>query len=79
MGQAGVDIRLIGEALKRFPYSVECKNAEQWRMNDFLKQAQQNVIDGTDWLLVLKRNRVEPVVVLDWVVFLELVRKANGI
>lgn len=74
MGQSGTDVRLIGEALRRFPYSVECKNQEAWSIHDWIKQAQANQKDGTDWLLVCKRNRAKPVVVMDAERFFDLLR-----
>ena len=39
MGQAGTDIRLIGEAQERFPFSVECKWQEKWAVPAWIKQA----------------------------------------
>ena len=37
MGQSGTDIRLIGTAKKRFPYSVECKWQETWSIHSFIR------------------------------------------
>jgi len=75
MGQSGTDIILIGEAKKLFPYSVECKKQEKWSIHEYIKQAQANTIDGTDWLLVLSKNRSKPVVVMDAEVFFNLQKK----
>ena len=37
MGQSGTDVRLIGEALEKFPYSVECKWQETWSIPAWVK------------------------------------------
>lgn len=63
--QAGTDIRLVGEAKVRFPFSIECKWHESWAVHDWIKQAQSNQEPGTDWLLVAKRSRSKPVVIMD--------------
>jgi len=75
MGQSGTDIRLIGEAKKRFPFSVECKFQESWSVHSWIEQAQANQDKNTDWLLVAKRSRKPPVVIMDAVVFFKLLEK----
>ena len=66
MGQSGTDVVLHQEALKRFPYSVECKSCEAWSLPSFIRQAKKNTKENTDWLLVLKRKEFKnPVVVID--------------
>ncbi len=70
--QTGTDIRLVGEAKKLFPFSVECKNQQTWSLPAWIKQAKDNQIEGTDWLLVIKKNYHEPVVVMDAERFFEL-------
>lgn len=79
MGQAGTDVRLLGEAQERFPFSVECKWQESWSVLAWIKQAQENQKAGTDWLLVLKKNRVKPVVVMDGERFFELLRRIQDV
>lgn len=76
--QKGTDIRLVGEAQKRFPFSVECKFRETWSVTDWMGQAKDNRKEGTDWLLVLKKSRIHPVVVLDADVFFRLLAKLEG-
>ena len=73
--QSGTDVRLIGEALQRFPFSVECKSQETWAIPGWIKQAEANQVEGTDWLLVVKKRRMDPVVVMDASAFFELMRK----
>lgn len=77
MGQSGVDIRLVGEARKLFPWSVECKWQEKWSVLAWIKQAKDNCYEGTNWLLVLRKNRHEPVIVLDAEVFFDLLSKVK--
>ena len=77
MGQAGSDIRLDREAAELFPFAVECKYQETWSVPAWVKQARKNTPEGRDWLLFMKRNRFDPVVVLDAEVFFEILAKAN--
>ena len=75
MGQSGTDVRLIGEALKRFPFSIETKCQEKWSMNQFIQQAKANQMDSTDWLLIVKKNHDKPVVVMDADSFFNLLER----
>lgn len=77
MGQNGPDIRLDIEARKLFPFTVECKNQEKWSLPSAIEQCQTNCYPGTDWLVVLGKNRTKPIVVLDLDVFFELLHKAK--
>jgi hypothetical protein len=74
MGQAGTDIRLMGEAQERFRFSVECKNQERWSILNWVEHARKNQKDGTDWLLVVKKNRVDPIVIMDASRFFEILQ-----
>jgi len=65
MGQSGTDVKLIGKARKMFPFSVECKNQENWSIPAYVKQAKENTLTGTDWLLFIKKNRHDTLVVMD--------------
>lgn len=77
MGQSGTDVILRGDALKKFPFSVECKSTEHFNINETIKQAKQNVIDGTDWLVVHKRKSIKnPIVIMDYEAFFGLVKNA---
>jgi len=75
MGQSGTDVRLESQVLKEFPWSVECKYQETWSVPAWIKQAQANQKPGTDWLLIIKRNRTEPVVVLNGWRFFEILQE----
>lgn len=72
MGQSGPDIRLDPLAREHFPFSVECKNQQNWAVPKAIKQAKDNLYPHTDWLLVLKKNHISPVVVLDLDVFFRI-------
>ena len=75
MGQTGTDIILIGEAKSKFPFSVECKNQETFHLTQWIEQAKANEANGTDWLLVIAKNRFNPVVVLDAEAFFKIYEK----
>lgn len=77
MGQAGTDIVLKGEAADSFPFSVECKCQESWSIHAWIEQARKNQEDGTDWLLVCKKSRKDPVVVMDMNTFFGLLESLH--
>jgi len=77
--QSGTDVRLIGEAKRRFPYSVECKSQETWSVPSWIKQAKNNQMEGTDWLLICKRGREKPVVIMDAERFFELLKAGRNV
>ncbi len=78
MGQPGVDVRLVGEAQKRFPFSVECKWQESWSIPSWIEQAKANQKDGTDWLLFTKRSREDAVVIMSAALFFKLLRERRN-
>lgn len=78
MGQSGTDIRLIADAKDRFPWSVEAKWQEKWDVPGFIRQAKENQLPGTDWLLIIKKNRHEELAILDADVFFDLLRLISG-
>ena len=64
--QHGVDVILRGEAAKVILLSVECKCCEKWSIDEFIEQARANQKEGTDWLLVLKKNKYKaPMFLMD--------------
>ena len=77
MGQAGTDVRLTRRLRKLFPFSVECKWQESWSVPAFIKQAKANRLPDTDWLLVLRRKRHEPIAVIDAELFFWLVENVS--
>ncbi len=72
MGQAGTDVILRGEAREVFPWSIECKNQQNWSVLAWIRQAKENLREGTDWLLFCKKNHHEEIVVMDAQYFLDL-------
>ena len=73
-GQPGTDVRLVGTAKKLFPFSIECKNQETWSIPAWVRQAKTNQADGTDWLLVVKKNHSNPIIVMDAEVFFNILK-----
>lgn len=65
MGQTGVDVRMESQVRKLFPFSVECKRQESWSVPNWIRQAKDNTIPNTDWLLIMRSNRQSAVVVMD--------------
>jgi hypothetical protein len=65
MGQSGCDTRLSSRIRKLFPYSVECKCQERFNVVEALKQAIENKMEGTEWLLVYTKNRFPTIVSID--------------
>jgi hypothetical protein len=77
MGQDGCDVRLESSVLAKFPFSVECKFQESWSVHAWVEQAKANQREDTDWLLVCKRSRKSPVVIMDAVAFFNLLMRSN--
>lgn len=75
MGQSGVDVKLYGKALELFPFSIECKWQETWSIPAWIKQAQENRLDNTDWLLICKKNREDPIIIMDAEAFFKLYKE----
>lgn len=72
MGESGRDIKLSPQAMDWIPYDIECKNAENWSIPSWWKQTTANTREGRKPLLVIKKNRHEPLVVLRWSDFKEV-------
>ena len=73
MGMTGEDIILTPAARKLIPYSFECKNQERIQMWKFLEQAEANAGEHTP-VLVVKKNRTKPYVVLDLDEWIKLIK-----
>jgi len=71
MGAAGEDLMLSSQARLLFPYSVECKNTESLNVWAAWQQACANAGDYEP-LLIIKRNRSEPLAVVDAKHFVKL-------
>ena len=67
MGQSGCDLYLSPAARDRFPYGVECKHQEAIALPAWWRQCTANAEkEGLTPLLLIKRNREEPLAVLRW-------------
>ena len=77
MGAGGEDVQLSPAARRHFPYSVECKSVEKLNVWGAYEQAAANS-GPHEPLLVMKKNRKKPLVVIDAEAFMELVKKANS-
>lgn len=74
-GQSGTDVVLLGEAKRLFPFSIEAKSQETYSMPSFIKQAKDNKLDNTDWLLIIKRKNEDPTVTMDADSFFKIVKQ----
>jgi len=71
MGSGGEDIIMGKQSRNEFPYSIECKNQEAVNVWKAYEQATDNC-KGYEPLVVIKRNRVKPLVLLDAEYFVRL-------
>lgn len=72
MGESGADVRLQSTIRNKFPFSMECKNAERFKgLYTIMNQAEGHV-EGLTPLAFLKMNRQRPLVILDAESFLEV-------
>lgn len=76
--QNGTDVRLVGEVKKQFPFSVECKWQESWSIPAWIEQAKNNQEPGMDWLLVVKKSRTKPIIIMDAERFFDLLNKEEA-
>ena len=80
MGQSGTDIILRQEAKKLFQFDIECKATERLRLYQDIEQAKKNNMEkNRHWLLVHKKNRNQPIAILDADVFFELLKMAKKV
>ena len=71
MGAGGEDLIVARAARKKFPYSIECKNQESINVWKSYEQAQENSGDYEP-IVVLKRNKSKPLVLVDADYFVRL-------
>lgn len=80
MGSQGEDIQLSPLARSLFPFSIECKCQEKVNIWDAYKQATANaVINNTNPLVIIKKNGVKQLAILDAEVLIELVRSQTRV
>lgn len=69
MGCCGTDIMLIADAIKFYPWSVECKNDKSFNLKAWIRQSSNNIIKGTQWIVFFKKNHFKPVACMSSDVF----------
>ena len=74
MGAGGEDLIMSRSAREKFPYSIECKNQESLNIWKSYEQAQQNS-GNYEPIVIIKRNNVKPLVLVDADYFVELHKK----
>ena len=76
MGSQGEDIIMGRESREQFPYSIECKNQEAVNVWKAYEQSESNC-KGYEPLVVIKRNRSKPLVLVDAEHFVKLHEKTK--
>ena len=77
MGSGGEDLIMSKAARHKFPYSIECKNQESLNIWKAWEQANGN--KGLyEPMVVIKKNGVRPLVVLDAENFLEMIKEFSN-
>ena len=74
MGAGGEDVTMARAARQKFPFSIECKSVERLNVWDAYEQACANA-GGYEPLVVMKKNRKKPLVVMDAESFIKLMNK----
>ena len=74
MGASGTDVMLSQAGIEAFPFSTECKNNEKLNIWSALSQAESNTVEGTEPLVVFKRNGSETYACLRWEALLGVLR-----
>ena len=77
MGSQGEDIIMGRLSRNRFPYSIECKNQEAVNVWKAYAQAEENC-KGYEPLVVIKRNRIKPLVLVDAEHFVGLFKEGEN-
>lgn len=77
MGSQGEDVIMGKMTRQMFPYSVECKNVEKLNVWAAYEQADANS-GNYEPILVMKKNRKKPLIVMDAEAFMELIKNQNN-
>ena len=75
MGAGGEDVQLSAVARRSIPYSFEAKNQERLNVWGAVHQARANRPESTDPVVVMKRNKEHPHVVITWDLFKRLIKR----
>ena len=78
MGESGEDIKMARAAREKFPFSIECKNVERLNVYEAYEQACENSGDYEP-LVVMKKNRKKPLVVIDAEAFISLIKSRDNV
>ena len=77
MGAGGEDLIMSKAARNKFPYSIECKNQES--LNIWKAWDQANGNKGIyEPLVVIKKNGVSPLIVIDAESFLDMIKEKSN-
>ena len=77
MGSGGEDLIMSKAARNKFPYSIECKNQESLNIWKAWEQANGN--KGIyEPMIVIKKNGVSPLIVIDAESFLDMIKEKNN-
>lgn len=74
MGESGEDIIMARAAREKFPFSVEAKNQQRLNVYEAYEQACSNC-GKNEPLLIMKKNRKKPLVVMDAEKFIQLIKR----
>ena len=77
MGAQGEDLIMARAAREKFPFSIECKNQESLNVWRAWEQASENS-GKYDPILVIKKNNVKPLVVVDAEYFVNLIKESDN-
>ena len=78
MGAGGEDVLLSPKGREVFPYSIECKNQERVNVWKSYEQAVANA-KGHEPLLVISKNRKEPLVIVSADYFIKELKHAKNV
>jgi hypothetical protein len=78
MGASGEDIQMSNAARQCIPYSFEAKNQERVNIWQSIQQARSNTPNGTQPVVVFKKNNEQPHVVITWNTFLTLISNKSS-
>ena len=73
MGAGGEDVQLSTEARRCVPFSFECKNVEKLNVWGAIDQAKENCPQGSDPVLIMKKNGRDAHAVIHMDVFFDLI------
>ena len=75
MGMSGEDIILSPAARREIPFSFECKNVERLQFWATVEQCESNCKEGVSPVVVVKKNRKEPMVAIPLDIFIKIIKE----